>query len=167
MRTIAATALLLCLAACKPEAESRPETTDTAKTVALPNHAIVVYYPCNTFRCDSCNAMESLTKAAVLGGQVTNDKTKTDIDVKAPYPELVKAGTLRFESINVDEAPNKQFLETYQTESKLPVIAEIKNGKPVRFTVMPKVWDLLEDDKAFVAYLQKELKGYADAVQSP
>ena len=156
MKYLTFVGLVLGLIACKQE------TKQAVKTGV--QHKIVVYYFCNTFRCLSCNAIESLTKAAVLGGKAENGKTKVNTDVAAPFAELIKAGTIEFKSVNIDEETNKHFLTDFNTDAKLPVIAEIKDGTVVRFKVMPNVWKLLDDDDAFIAYIQEGLKEYANSM---
>ena len=148
--------IVLGLAGCKPASEVTP------KAVPKKEHKIVVYYLCNTFRCEACNGLESMVKAAALGGKAENGQTKVTTDVTSPYPDLVTSGKLVFKSVNVDEELNKHLLTDFDTDSKLPVIAEIKDGKVLRFKIMKNVWKLLDDDKAFIAYIQDGLKEYAD-----
>ena len=133
-----------------------------ADKAAAPTHRIVVYYLHHTFRCASCNSIESLTKAAVLGGMGENSRHETKLEVPAPFPELSRDGCLSFEPVNVDEDNNKHFLADFATKGKIPVVVEFSGGKIVRHTCLDQVWELLTDNKALVAYVQAAVKDYAD-----
>ena len=126
------------------------------------DRVIVVYYFCNTFRCPSCNSIESLTKAAVLGGEAINQKTQKKLKVNAPYPNLVKSRKIKFITINVDKKENEKYLIDFKTTAKLPVIVEMQGKKVLRYKIMNRVWKLLADNAAFVKYVQDELKEYAE-----
>jgi hypothetical protein len=121
---------------------------------------VTVYYLHNTWRCYSCNSIESLTRAAVLGGKGENTKFKGEIDATSPFPEMVKAGTLSFEPVNVDLAENKHLLTDLKAEAKYPVMVETKGGKVVRSKVLTEVWERLGDNAGFIKYVQTELRAF-------
>jgi hypothetical protein len=121
---------------------------------------ITVYYLHNTFRCYSCNSIESLTRAAIFGGKGENTKFKGEIDVTCPFPEMVKKGTLVFQSVNIDLPENKHLLADFKAQPKYPVLVETKGGKVVRSKVLGKVWDLLGSNANFVKYVQTELRAF-------
>jgi predicted RNA-binding protein len=122
---------------------------------------ITVYYLHNTWRCYSCNSIESLTRAAVFGGKGENTKFRGEIDVTCPFPEMVKAGTLVFQSVNIDLDENKHLLEDFKAKAKYPVLVETKGDKVVRSKMLGKVWDLLGNNAEFVKYVQTELRAFA------
>ena len=130
------------------------------KTKELPKNRIEVYYLHNTFRCMSCNTIENLTKAAILGGKAENQKDKTSITVNPAYKKLVDAKKLTFQSINVDEAKNKHLLKDFKADSKFPVLVKIKNGKIVKTQVLDEVWNLMGNNKQFIEYIQKNLNKF-------
>jgi nitrous oxide reductase len=126
----------------------------------LPKNRIDVYYLHNTFRCMSCNTIESLTKAAVLGGKGINQKYKNSIEVKPAYEVLVAKNLITFKSVNIDEKENKHLLKDLKAESKFPVLVKIKDGKVVKTEVLDKVWDLMGDNQKFIDYIRKNLNEF-------
>jgi len=132
---------------------------DTAKI--MPDHRVVVYYLHNTFRCSSCNSIGDLTQAAVIGGEVENLNTGEKSRVEPAFQDLIEQGKLSFTLVNVDEPGNHHFLQNFQTSSKFPVIAEIKDGEILRFKVLDRVWRLLEGENSrFISYIQQNVHDF-------
>ncbi len=126
-----------------------------------PVHRVVVYYLHNTFRCSSCNSIGNLTQAAVLGGEVENLKTGEESRVAPAFQHFVDQEKLSFSFVNVDEPENHHFLQNFQTSSKFPVIAEIKDGEILRFKVLDRVWKLLEGENSrFISYIQQNVHDF-------
>ncbi len=118
------------------------------------SHRVVVYYLHNTWRCPGCNSVESLSKAAVVGGRGENSKFGTSIEVAAPFNKEEKGGLISFVSVNIDKKENKQLLKDLGDNLKVPVIAEFTGDKIVSIVVLSKAWVLLGDNEAFVKYVQ-------------
>ena len=137
-------------------------TNNQTDTKIYSTHHIQVYYLHNTFRCFSCNSIGDLTRAAVLGGEVKNPQTGEKNTLAPAFQDLIDQGKLSFTAVNVDDAENHHFLKDFHTRAKFPVIAEIKDGKVVRYKVLNEVWNLLHgpQDK-FISYIQKNVKEYA------
>jgi hypothetical protein len=128
--------------------------------IALPANRIDVYYLHNTFRCLSCNTIENLTKAAIFGGKAKNTKYKTEIDVRPIYKDKIDKRLITFKSVNIDEKENKHLLKDLKAEAKYPVLVEIKNGKIVKSKVLDDAWDLMDNNKKLVEYIQKNLNEF-------
>jgi len=126
----------------------------------LPKDRIDVYYLHNTFRCLSCNTIESLTKAAIFGGKGVNQKYKNSIEVKPVYKDQVAKNLITFNSVNIDEKKNKHLLKDLKAESKFPVLVKIKNGKVVKTELLDEVWDLMGDNQKFIEYIQQKLNEF-------
>lgn len=142
--------LFVCLAVMvRAEEAAAPETV-------LPDKNLVVFYFHNTWRCQSCNSIESLTRAAIFGGPGENSKKGHTSHVESPFSALADEGILTFEALNIDLAENKPLFEILGNPAKLPVIAEMRGGEVAEFEVFDRVWDLLGDSKAFVAYIQQK-----------
>ena len=151
----------LSLSLCfSPPAMAAEPLNGMAKTPAA--HRVVVYYLHNTFRCSSCNSIGDLTRAAVLGGEVDNLMTGEVSQVKPAFQHFIDQGKLSFLLVNVDEPENHHFLQNFQTSSKFPVIAEIKDGKILRFKVLDRVWKLLEgENRRFISYIQQNVHDFS------
>lgn len=114
--------------------------SDSLKTVP----EVVAYYFHTTYRCVSCKKIEAYSREAIESG----------------FTEQLESGTLKFQSINIDEAENKHFVEDYQLYTKSLVICDMENGKQVEWKNLTKVWRLLRNKEEFVKYVQDEISAY-------
>jgi hypothetical protein len=131
-------------ATAQAPAEKAAAASDTAVTKATVTDArkLVVYYFHTTFRCHSCNLIESLTKQAVEAG----------------FGEQVKTGRVEMKVINIETPGNEHFAEDYKLYTKSVILSDLKNGKEATWKNLDKVWTLLRDQGAFIDYIQKEIK---------
>lgn len=129
-----------------------------AEAPPKPAHRVVVYYLHNTWRCPGCDSVESLSRAAVMGGKGENSKAGTTIEVTTPFAAEVKSGLVTFQSVNIDKKENKELLKTLGNNLKVPVFVEMKNGKITSFVPMTEAWSHLGDNEAFVKYVQDGAK---------
>jgi len=118
----------------------------------------VVYYPHNTFRCYSCNMIEALTKVAIEGGELKKqDGGKITVDNSKLKP-MLDSNILSFRSVNVDEPENSTLLTKLQTQSKIPAVAMVVNGKIVKAHPLDKAWEYLKKDpQKYFEYVQTEI----------
>lgn len=126
----------------------------TDEPSSTPEKRIVVYYLHNTWRCPGCNSMESMTKAAILGGKGENSKTETSIVVTSPFTEDLATGRLSFETVNIDLKENKPLLEALDNILKIPVVATLDADTIIAVTPLKEAWSYLDDNEAFVKYVQ-------------
>lgn len=117
-----------------------PAKTTAAKT------AVVYYFYTNT-RCSSCKTIEAYTREAVA--------TK----LAAGY----KDWKIEFKGVNVDEAPNKHFVQDYWLNSKSVVVQKYAGEKSLDWSRLDKVWQLLSDKDAFMNYVADETHKLLDA----
>jgi hypothetical protein len=96
---------------------------------ALSQKGTTVYYFYGNHHCATCSRMEELTKKAL------KDK---DVSYKA---------------VNLDEPANEHYVKDFQLDARVVVIQ--RDGT---FKKMDKVWDLVGDEEAFIAYIQSGLK---------
>ena len=104
----------------------------------------VVYYFHRTIRCPSCNLLEYLTKAAVEVG----------------FPQALESGELELAVKNVDEDENAHFIDDYGLTAQSVILSRQGNGKEERWKNLEKVWDLLHQEEAFMAYVQEEIRRF-------
>jgi hypothetical protein len=62
--------------------------------------------------------------------------------------------------VNIEEPENEHFVEDYQITTRTVVLVEMKDGQQVRWSTLGRVWDLVDDQPAFMTYIQEETKGY-------
>lgn len=99
------------------------------ETAALAPQGTIVYYFYGNHRCATCNKMEALTVKALKDKNVT------------------------YKAVNIDEPANEHFVKDFQLDARVVVIQ--KNGA---FTKMEKVWDLVDDEQAYIAYIQSGIQ---------
>ena len=94
--------LALALFACNTQ------KSDNQKTETLVSEDIQVYYFHNTTRCATCNAVEDETKMAL----------------EMFYGEKMKAGTIAFTSLNLEEEEGEKLAQTLQVSGQTLLITK-------------------------------------------
>ena len=107
--------------------------------------AVVYYFYTNT-RCSSCKTIEAYTREAV--------ETK----LAAGY----KDWKIEFKGVNVEDEPNKHFIQDYWLNSKSVVVQKFSGGKPLKWAKLEKVWQLLGDKFVFMNYVANETQKLLD-----
>lgn len=130
----------------KQSVVSAASTTSNVKssdsTTTAPE--VIAYYFHTTYRCVSCKKIEAYSKEAIETG----------------FAEELKNGTLKFESVNIEEGENGHFIKDYQLYTKSLIICDLKDGKQVRWKNLNKVWELIRNKNEFVKYVQDEINTY-------
>ncbi len=94
----------LALSSCNTQA------TENQKTVAEISEDVQVYYFHNTKRCATCNAVENETRVAL----------------EMFYEENMKAGTMGFTSLNLEEKDGKEMAQSLQVSAQTLLIVKGK-----------------------------------------
>lgn len=102
--------------------------------------AAVVYYFYTDARCSSCKSLEAYTREAVASG------------LAAGY----KDWRVEFRGVNVDDKENAHFVQDYRLDSKAVIVQKFSGGKALSWGKLEKVWTLLGDKDAFMAYVVSE-----------
>ncbi len=105
---------------------------------------VIAFYFHGNFRCVSCVKIETLSRKAITEG----------------FPDDLKSGRLEFRGVNVDEPPNRHFIDDYQLTSKSLVVVEIKEGRQTRWKNLDKVWMLLDSEQEFVSYVRDGVSAF-------
>jgi len=113
---------------------------------AAQDHVVRVYYFHTTQRCASCKKIEALSAEAIRAG----------------FARELGEGRLEWQVVNIDDPANRHFTADYQLYTKSVVVVDRVNGQQVRWKNLPKVWELLQDEKGFRLYVQSEVKGYLE-----
>ena len=114
-----------------------------AQPVAQAN-TVDVYLFHGTYRCYSCNLMEELTLEALAEA----------------YEREQKNGTIRFQHINVQQEPNKHYVEQYKLAAISIVVSQKSGDTEKQWKNLDKVWALLRNRDNFKQYIQSEVKSY-------
>jgi hypothetical protein len=100
----------------------------------------VVYYFYTDTRCSSCQTIEAYTKEAV------------EAKLSAGY----KGWQVEFRGVNIDEKANGHFVEDYWLNSKAVIVQKFSEDKALNWGKLDKVWTLVGDKDAFIAYVVSE-----------
>ena len=127
---------------------SKEPGSDSDNSGLPAENKIIAQYFHGTMRCDTCNAIEDLTKEAL--------NTK--------FEEELESNKLEFQSINVDEPENGHFVEDYQLTSRTVVIIRFMDGRPAEWKRLDKAWPLvINGERAeFIKYVQEETRNFLE-----
>jgi len=109
-----------------------------------PEHKVIAYYFHGTQRCVTCRTIE----------------TYTEESLKTNFPEELEKGTLEWRAVNIEEPEYEHFIGDYELSTRSVILVEIHNGNPNRWKNLDKVWELVRDKPAFIAYVEKEIKNF-------
>jgi hypothetical protein len=115
-----------------------PQKTETDK--------IIAYYFHTTYRCATCRRIEVYSKQAIDFGFA---------------PDVAK-GRLEFRLVNVELPENQHFVQDYKLFTKSLVLVRFKNGRPVEWKNLSKVWELTGEHDAFLSYVRGEVSAYLE-----
>jgi hypothetical protein len=119
---------------------------ETAQVAAQPDQ-LVVYYFHSTRRCRTCRNIESQARDAIEAG----------------FPEALMSGALDWRAVNVDEGDNARLARDLDVAGSGILMAEYRGGNRTRFKPLPKVWNLVGDEPAFLEYIQSEVRDWLEA----
>jgi len=128
---------------------ARAQTAATPAVIAaaetqIPLHRVIAYYFYTTKRCVSCRKIEAFTKEAIDTG----------------FPQDLQDGRLVWRLVNIEEKGNEHFSKDYELFTKSVVLVEEADSTQVRWKNLPKIWELLGDQKKFTSYIQDETRAY-------
>ncbi len=146
-------ALMSCSSSQREAADNTAEpevaVTDSAAAVAGDGEPkTIAYYFHGNRRCANCIKIEKYTTEAVEQG----------------FADLIASGRLEFRIINTDEAENRHFNDDYQLFTKSVVLVNEAGGAQVRWKNLSDIWNLLDDQEAFVGYVKQEVTYFIEDV---
>jgi hypothetical protein len=154
IKTIASAILLLFVAVSagyliykNAQGEPAPAPAQTVlREQAAPaqGRTLVVYFFHGRARCVSCKIIEALGQKALQAG----------------FPEEMKSGRIVWRDIDLDKPENRHFIQEYRILSISLVLSDMENGEQKKWKNLEEVWTRLNDEKAFVEYVQKEIRAW-------
>jgi hypothetical protein len=121
---------------------ARPAAPDSATV----SRRVIAYYFHTTYRCSSCRKIEAYARTAIETG----------------FAAEIAGGRLEWRVVNVETKGNEHFVKDYQLYTKSVVLSDQRSGREVRWKNLARVWELLGNEGAFVAYVQAETRAYLD-----
>ncbi|MFP4098757.1 MAG: nitrophenyl compound nitroreductase subunit ArsF family protein [Alphaproteobacteria bacterium] len=105
-------------------------------------HQVIAYYFHGTARCYSCKLIEDYTEEAIKTG----------------FPDELEDGRLVWKSLNMEKSDNRHFVTDYGLYTKSVVISKMENGEETDWKNLSRVWNLIRNKPAFIAYIQDETR---------
>jgi len=110
---------------------------EAADPVAAPGQdKVVVYYMHATFRCVTCNLVESMGKELVTG----------------EFAYAVKAGDLEWRPVNYQK--NERLARRYNVGGNMIVVAKFKDGKEIAHKRLDRVMELANKRDEYMTYVR-------------
>ncbi len=109
-----------------------------AAAAAGPTDGVVAYYFHGTMRCATCRQLEAFAEEAITEG----------------FPDELASGRLAWRAVNTDQPENAHFVDDFQLTAKAVVLVSYQDGKVARFENLTRVWQLVRDRDAFLAYVR-------------
>jgi hypothetical protein len=107
---------------------------------------MVVYYFHATKRCATCMAIENLSKEIV----------------ETRYGAQLKAGVVQWQSVDVQQPNNRQFIQQYRLVSSSLVLVRVDDGKKGRWQTLDKTWLLIRKKNDFTQYVQSSIDRFLE-----
>ncbi len=114
--------------------------SNASENTAGIQNGIIVYYFHGNQRCVTCRNIEKLSRIAT----------------EKVFSNHLKGESVKFISINVDDAKNEHFIQDYQLIVRSVVIAKIDDGNETEWRRLDKVWDLHNNPDKFLKYFDSE-----------
>jgi len=114
-----------------------PSHTDAAPTAAGEGRdKVVVYYMHATFRCVTCNLVES------MGAEL----------VRTEFADAVKASRLEWREVNFQQ--NEQLAVRYKVGGNMIIVARFQDGKEVAHKRLDRVMELANKRDEYMSYVR-------------
>ncbi len=122
-----------------PQTSTAPPRASVAEAEFADGIRLIYFH--RTLRCPTCLAIETLAQAAV----------------HEHFADALAAGRVEWRAVNIELPGNEHFERELRLQSQSLVVLEFVRGEPVRWKILPEVWDLVEDELAFNDYIRREL----------
>lgn len=127
-------------------AVSQPGTAVSNVTTTTGNSMLKLYYMHATFRCVTCNSIESKAKELV----------------QRDFADALKRGKIAWEDVNFQE--NETLSRKFDVVASCVVLAQVVNGEIMKFQRLDEVWTLLDKPVEFERYVLAAVKKAYDEV---
>ena len=128
-----------------------PTTANTAPSPAAPAPELIVYYMDMGKDCTTCLNLETYTHEALQAG----------------FPEEMASGRIQWRTVDVDDPKNEHFISDFRLYTKSVVLVRQAEGAPPRFESLSRIWELVYDKEAYMAYIRKSVRAFLDTPGSP
>lgn len=121
----------------------RSPTSPTPSSDAEPSgDQWIAYYFHTSTRCTTCRSIEANTRVAVT-------------------PQ-VETGQVEWRVVNYEEPAHRHFATRFKLLCPSVVLVHARDGEPVRWKNLERVWELSDDRTAFVDYVRAEMVSFKE-----
>ncbi len=156
MKSIVATLLLLFAAASlvfvlvsDGPVSGDAHVSGTPSVAAEPE--LVVYYMDMGKDCTTCLNLEAYTREAL----------------ETHYAADLASGRIAWRTADLDDPANAHFVDEFGLYTKSVVLVRFEGGKQVRFDSLSRIWELVYDKDAYIAYVRDEVMGFLESDGTP
>jgi hypothetical protein len=112
---------------------------------------LVVYYMDMGKDCTTCLSLEAYTREAL----------------DTYYIADLASGRIAWRTADLDDPANAHFVDEFGLYTKSVVLVRFEGGKQTRFDSLSRIWELVYDKDAYIAYIRDEVKEFLDAAGTP
>lgn len=129
-----------------PPVEARPLVESTADAGDMETaDGIHVYYFHRTLRCQTCLTIEAYARDAI----------------HEHFAGALQSGLMQWRAVNIEEPQHAHFEADFQLQAQSLILAEIADGRCVRWKNLTEVWNLVDSRSAFSDYVHREVAEFA------
>jgi hypothetical protein len=147
---VAATCVVLIVKAVSPtqviysSAGANPVAQGGNEPTVAMQDGYKVYYLHGNVRCPTCRTIEATAQEAVETG----------------FADELKNGQIQWQVINYESPGNEHFTKDYEVVAPTVVLAKHVAGKQTAWKALPEVWELVDDKRAFISFVQNSLREF-------
>ncbi|NLS94076.1 MAG: hypothetical protein GXX96_18100 [Planctomycetaceae bacterium] len=123
--------------------------TAAEESKAPPKNRVVAMYFHRTQRCPTCQKMGSYTEEAIKTG----------------FAGQLKDGTVELHFIDFQNEKNAAYTKAYKITGPALIVAKVADNKVAEFKDLKDIWSNVGDKKAFIKYVQDQIKAYEAAAK--
>ena len=112
---------------------------------------LVVYYMDMGKDCTTCLNLESYTRETL----------------DTYFAQDLASGRIQWRTADLDDSANEHFVDEFGLYTKSVVLVRFEGGTQTRFDSLSRIWELVYDKDAYIAYIRDEVKGFLDAARVP
>ena len=127
---------------------SDPTVVEQGDSSPVPEDRLLVYYLHGNIRCQTCETLEVLSQKAVLSN----------------FEDQISKGTIEWKVVNYEDSGNDHFLKDFDISFQSLVIVDVKENKQLHHENLDKIWELVHDEEAYLAYVKTKIDEHLSKV---
>jgi hypothetical protein len=125
----------------QPSVDERAEATIVDKAMPM---QIIAYYFFGSQRCITCQNIEAYTQESL----------------SSYFQDELDSRLIVWNPVNLEEAGNAHFVQDFQLDTKMVVLAKMHKGEMETWKKLEQIWPLAGNRVAFLEYVKAETEAY-------